>query len=419
MNKTILLLCLIGSCAPAFGDDKGYSLDEAEAFRNQWNMDNWDEGGPLMRYVFMNMSEFWNHSIINRGGLVRELPMAPRDDVATFMTTTQDGEITLTDYVNSSTVNGAMVLHKGRVVFEAYPNMRAKDKHNYMSVSKGFAATLIAKLEERELIDVGESIETYLPSLKGSGWEGVPVLDILDMASGIGCLEGDEDSYTNPDHCYYQFEASLGWVRPTAETPDSPHKYIARLASHRPAGEAYEYTSPNTFVLGWLAESVTGQSYADLLATEIWQKMGAESDGIIAAPRRGVPIAHGGISSNLRDMARFGLLFTPSGRGGVHPVISDSYLEKIQKGGRPEVFNSGQEGDARLVDGEPARHNTYQWDFVMDDGDFFKGGYGGQGLYISPSRDLVIAFFGTFDENRKGHEMTRIARQLAKSGLFD
>lgn len=419
MNKTILLLCLIGSCAPAFGDDKGYSLDEAEAFRNQWNMDNWDEGGPLMRYVFMNMSEFWNHSIINRGGLVRELPMAPRDDVATFMTTTQDGEITLTDYVNSSTVNGAMVLHKGRVVFEAYPNMRAKDKHNYMSVSKGFAATLIAKLEERELIDVGESIETYLPSLKGSGWEGVPVLDILDMASGIGCLEGDEDSYTNPDHCYYQFEASLGWVRPTAETPDSPHKYIARLASHRPAGEAYEYTSPNTFVLGWLAESVTGQSYADLLATEIWQKMGAESDGIIAAPRRGVPIAHGGISSNLRDMARFGLLFTPSGRGGIHPVISDSYLEKIQKGGRPEVFNSGQEGDARLVDGEPARHNTYQWDFVMDDGDFFKGGYGGQGLYISPSRDLVIAFFGTFDENRKGHEMTRIARQLAKSGLFD
>ena len=419
MNKTILLLCLIGSCAPAFGDDKGYSLDEAEAFRNQWNMDIWDEGGPLMRYVFMNMSEFWNHSIINRGGLVRELPMAPRDDVATFMTTTQDGEITLTDYVNSSTVNGAMVLHKGRVVFEAYPNMRAKDKHNYMSVSKGFAATLIAKLEERELIDVGESIETYLPSLKGSGWEGVPVLDILDMASGIGCLEGDEDSYTNPDHCYYQFEASLGWVQPTAETPDSPHKYIARLVSHRPAGEAYEYTSPNTFVLGWLAESVTGQSYADLLATEIWQKMGAESDGIIAAPRRGVPIAHGGISSNLRDMARFGLLFTPSGRGGVHPVISDSYLEKIQKGGRPEVFNSGQEGDARLVDGEPARHNTYQWDFVMDDGDFFKGGYGGQGLYISPSRDLVIAFFGTFDENRKGHEMTRIARQLAKSGLFD
>ena len=55
----------------------------------------------------------------------------------------------------------------------------------------------------------------------------------------------------------------------------------------------------------------------------------------------------------------------------------------------------------------------------MKDGDFFKGGFGGQGLYVSPSRDLVVAFFGTFDANGNGHEMTRIARQLAKSGMFD
>ena len=56
--------------------------------------------------------------------------------------------------------------------------------------------------------------------------------------------------------------------------------------------------------------------------------------------------------------------------------------------------------------------------FVMDDGDFFKGGFGGQGLYISPSKDLVIAFFGTPDEKGKAHELGRVAWQLAKSGLF-
>jgi hypothetical protein len=31
----------------------------------------------------------------------------------------------------------------------------------------------------------------------------------------------------------------------------------------------------------------------------------------------------------------------------------------------------------------------------MADGDLFKGGFGGQGLYVSPARDLVIAFTGT------------------------
>ena len=55
----------------------------------------------------------------------------------------------------------------------------------------------------------------------------------------------------------------------------------------------------------------------------------------------------------------------------------------------------------------------------MDDGDFFKGGYGGQGLYISPERDLVIAFFGTLDSNGESNELATIARQLAISGLFD
>ena len=239
------------------------------------------------------------------------------------------------------------------------------------------------------------------------------------MASGIGCLEGEEGAYSNPDRCYYQYEASLGWLRATDRTMDSPFTYMASLQSHRPAGEAFEYTSPNTFILGWLAEAITGRSYVDLLSTEIWQRMGAESDAFIVAPRRGVPIASGGISSTLRDMARFGLLFTPSGRHGTNPLVSDRYLDNIQRGGRPEIYRVALDESQGYVDGEAVLHNSYQWDFVMADGDFFKGGYGGQGLYVSPSRDLVIAFFGSFDANAEGHEMTGIARQLAKSGLFD
>jgi CubicO group peptidase (beta-lactamase class C family) len=339
--------------------------------------------------------------------------------VAEFVATTQGGKVSLSDYAKASTLDGVLVLHRGKIVFEAYPRMRRVDLHNYMSVSKTLAATLIAILEDRGQIDVRKPVDAYLPALAGAGWAGVPVRDVLDMASGIGCLEGEQGAYTDPATCYYQFEAALGWLRPTAATPDSPYEYVASLESHRPAGEAYEYTSPDTFVLGWLAEAVTGRSYAELLSTEIWQRMGAESGAVITAPRRGVPIVHAGISSTLRDMARFGLLFTPSGRGGEDPVVSQRYLDNIQKQGRPQVFRALLDEQDQLVDGEAPRHNSYQWDFVMADGDFFKGGFGGQGLYISPSRDLVIAFFGAFDEHGKSHEMTRIARQLAKSELFD
>jgi hypothetical protein len=112
-------------------------------------------------------------------------------------------------------------------------------------------------------------------------------------------------------------------------------------------------------------------------------------------------------------------MFTPDGRSNVDSIISDSYLRKIQKEGRPAIFNADRENNPRLIDGEQPRHNTYQWDLVMEDGDFFKSGYGGQGLYVSPSRDLVIAFFGTLDEQGQSSQLAQVARQLAKSGLFD
>ena len=397
----------------------GYSLEEATEFRQQWTIDNWDDGGPLTRYVFLNMSEFWKHSLINRGGSVRNLPESPRQDIATFVTSTSRGDMPLQEYVHDPRVDGVLVLHEGRIVFEAYPRMDRDDKHLYMSVSKSFAATIIAILEDRELIDVSKSVDSYIPQLTDSGWANVPVRDVLDMASGIDCRQSLPDAYENPELCYYQFEASMGWLRQTERTEENPHTYIASLNSRRPSGEALEYSSTNTFVLAWLAEQVTGRPYSDLLANEIWQQIGAESDALLVAHKWGVQLASNGVSSTLRDLARFGLMFTPSGRSNVTPLISDSYLQKIQKGGRPEIFNASREDNPTLIDGELPRHNTYQWDLVMEDGDFYKGGYGGQGLYVSPSRDLVIVFFGTLDENGQSSQMTQVARQLAKSNLFN
>lgn len=397
---------------------QGYSRDEASGYRNAWTIDNWDDGGPLTRYVFLNMPEFWRHSLVDRSGPVRTLAEAYRSDIAELVINTSAGKMTLAEYVRDPRVDGVLILHRGRIVYEAYPRMQPHDKHLYMSVSKPLAATLIAILEDRELIDAEKPVDSYLPELGESGWAGVPVRDVLDMASGIDCRQNLPGAYENPQLCYYQFEASMGWLRRTDATAENPYEYIASLKSRRPPGEAYEYSSTNTFVLAWIAERVTGRPYNELLATEIWRRIGAESDAVIVADNRGIALASNGISSTLRDLARFGLMFMPSGRSVVEPLVSDSYLDKIQNGGRPKLFLEGQ-GKASLIDSELPRHNSYQWDFVMQDGDFFKGGYGGQGLYLSPARDLVIAFFGTLDDNGNSNEMGQIARQLAKSRLFD
>lgn len=420
--QALLAAVLTIACAgtPAADEGfRGYSLEEATRFRNDWTIDNWDDGGALMRYVFLNMPEFFNHSLIHRGGSVRELPVKLRTEVAAGVTDTREGRLPLAAYVRKANVNGVIVLHRGAVVFESYPRMRPHDTHLLMSVSKVLASTLIALLEDRGLVDTKRTVDSYLPELGRAGWQGVPVIDILDMASGIGCLELEEGAYENPERCYYQYEASLGWQRATAATVASTHDFIAGLPSHRPSGKVYEYTSPDTFVLSWLAEQVTGRTYAELLSQEIWQKMGAESDALISTSRQGAPVVHGGVSTTLRDLARLGLLFTPSGRKGTDPVVSDVYLQKIQHQGRAEIFRAAPDSKLSRLNGEAPLYNTYQWDFVMADGDFYKGGYGGQGLYVSPSRDLVVAYFGTFDQGAEdNNQMASVARQLARSGLF-
>jgi CubicO group peptidase (beta-lactamase class C family) len=46
----------------------------------------------------------------------------------------------------------------------------------------------------------------------------------------------------------------------------------------------------------------------------------------------------------------------------------------------------------------------------------FKLGFMGQGLYVSPDRDLVIVYFSTNPDTNPGQ---RYMRPIAKSGLFN
>ena len=56
----------------------------------------------------------------------------------------------------------------------------------------------------------------YVPDLKGTAWETIPVRDILEMASGIETGESAPDPYSDPQNKHYLLEASLGILPKTA-----------------------------------------------------------------------------------------------------------------------------------------------------------------------------------------------------------
>lgn len=404
-----------GSPASA-GVPQSFPSGQAESFHQQFTpyfTDWFFQGGGYTRYVLLNTPEFFLQSVFNETGTVTSLPVKLNPKVAAFVISSKIGEMPLGRYVDESPTDGAIVVHKGKIVFEAYPRMKPMDKHLWFSISKTVASLAVSVLEQRGLIDVRKPVDFYLPELKGSAWANVPVIDVLDMASGVDCSEAHADLKS----CFWNFYNAFGW--PVSElAKDDPWQTLQEMKRLRPSGEIYDYSSVNTEVLNRLVTVVSGDRYADFVEREIWGRVGAQSTAFLTSTPSGNAFSAGGMISTLRDLARYGLLFAPSGRKADNPVVSDALLSRIQKEGRPELTKGLKYAHEYLGDNS-FHHNTYQWDIVTVEGDFYKAGVGGQGLYISPSRDLVIAWFGTHTEKRDHNQMQRVARQLAKSGLFD
>ena len=340
---------------------------DVQKYHQQFDLTSWSFGGEISRYAYLRTSEFFPSAWIHRAGPISVLDYEAVAGIDQVKASTSLGDLDLVGYMAVAPVDGWLVIQGGKIIYEQYPNMRTYDKHIWWSSSKTLAGTLVAMLEDEGQVSVDEPIETYLPKLTGTDWQGTPVIDILDMASGMSGLESDDpDAYTDPESPYGLYEASLGFMPRSARTMDSTYEYIASLERQKPSGHVFEYTSVNTFVCSWLAEKITGRSYPELISERIWRKLGAESDALMAISPYGAPGSHGMMNTTLRDKGRWGLLFTPSWAVvSQEKVISDAYIQRIQSGGRPKIWNAGTATQmlAQALPDQP-HHNTYHWDCV-------------------------------------------------------
>jgi CubicO group peptidase (beta-lactamase class C family) len=360
----------------------------------------WDVTGPDMLWNNKNLHQIVPTVNVYRDGPVRELDYRPMAEIAGFEVETPAGKMAFQDFLESehSSTMGVVIVHRGAVVFELYPRMQPYEKPIWWSVTKAFVSTVLAILEDRGLVDVSLPIDHYIPELIGSDFEGVAIRHILDMASGVDCPDGD---YADKRSCYLQFEAALGDSVRFEDSPDSPYEYLATLNVGHWAepGTGFDYSGTNTFVIGWLVEKITGMPFQDALSEKIWTHIGAEADASVYAARYGIPLTTGGLLARPRDVARFGLLFTPSYRVVTdEPIISQRYLKILTDGGDPEILRNNRGG---WPVPENIKWNVYQWDQVFTNNDIFKGGWAGQGLLINPDRDLVAVWVG-YDAGTEG-----------------
>ena len=410
--KTLLILPFIfslGALSETIQPPAEYAREQIEKLPKEdiW----WTTNGENMLWSFKNLHSIFPTVTVHRKGAVKPLGLNANEGIGSASVPTKAGMMGFNDFLDSdeSTAIGVVILHKGEVVFERYPRMRPEEKPVHWSVTKVLVSSLVAILETRGRVDVEETIEKYIPELRDSDFSGIKIKNILDMATGLNCSE----EYVDKTSCYYVYSSAIGDGYWDESSPDNPYEYVSQLkvGRHAEQGTRYDYSGINTFVLGWLVEKVTGLQIQEAASEMIWSKIGAEADAAFFAPRFGVPVIHGGLLATPRDLARFGLLFTPSHNVvSDKPVFSDEYINKLLNEGRPALLGK------YLPKG--AKHNIYQWDLVFEDGTLYKGGWAGQGIMVNPLHDYVFVWNSYFkDKDESETKLTPIMFYLAKSLL--
>jgi len=393
-------------------------IEITEYFSKPENRGNMRLPIPESAYMWQNLGRMYNVTDILRDGPISELPIEENPEIGNISYDHGGEQVTVNEHLDKYPVDAFLVTHKGKIVFERYNTMRPKDKHLWMSAAKVTGSTVMALLEAQGKIDVKKPVPFYIEELKGSDWDNTTVEDALDMANGLDSTEHDEeiqDTRTNPDRGYFKWAVTMGFLVNPNQKETNPIEVLRSMKRKYPGHTAFEYNSINTFIMNRINERVTGKPVNELISDMIWGKIGAEHDMVVAVSPQGYPMTFGWNLSTLRDMARFGMIFTPSwNKVSAERIVPESIVKMIQTTGNPEMYDKGYVGQlmTNLFPGEKGITNRYMWDAILQDGDMLKSGMGSQGLYVSPSRDLVINWFSTGDGTTKEETM---ARAIAKS----
>ncbi len=313
--------------------------------------------------------------VVRRGDSVSALPRAERPMNLHYR---WRGDQTLDDFLARTGTTGFLVLKDGKIVSERY-FMGAEKKSLFMSesVAKSFTSTLVGlALADGKIQSVDRPVTDYVPELKGSGFEGVSIQDLLEMSSGVNFTE----EYTNPAS-----DINVFW-HSTIVGNASANDFAKSLQSAGPPGRVFVYQSIDTQVLGWMVRKVTGESLADYLSRKIWQPLGMEQDATWVTDRgpEAMEAAYCCLNVTLRDYARFGLMFLNKGKWNGRQVVPEQWVAQATTPHGPQV----QPGN--LYSGFPLGYGYQWWTFPGYDHAFSARGLYQQYIYVSPADGVVI-----------------------------
>ena len=275
----------------------------------------------------------------------------------------------LNAYLLKQNAAALVILHGGHVRAEIYGNnFRPDGRWTSFSVAKSLTSTLVgAAILDGHIKSLDDKVSAYVPGLEGSAYDDVTIAQLLTMTSGVAWNE-DYDDPSSDVAVFDKHEPASGMSGIVS--------YMRTLERAHPPGEVWNYSTGETNLIGVLVSEATGKTVADYLSEKIWAPYGMQQDASWLLGQDGHEISGCCIQAATRDFARFGLFMLDGAVTKAGPVVPPDWIEAA----------TVKQADI----GQPGHGYGFQW-WTWDDGSYQADGIFGQGIFIDPVRNLVIA----------------------------
>ena len=324
---------------------------------------------------FRSMAELFDSRVVEAGSEVSQFEYELTDLPEYYVFNGEDKKVS--DFIEHSCTTGLIVVRGDTVLYEEYFRGNTEtSKVISWSVSKSIVSALFGiAIAEGDIKSIEQTVTEYLPNLKGSGYDGVRIKDVLQMSSGV---RFNED--------YADFNSDINRMGRVFALNSPLEKFVASLEPEREPGTYNQYVSMDTQVIGMIIMEATGKTLSEYTEEKLWKPAGMESDAFWVIDGAGVEGAFGFFNAVLRDYARFGALYLNMGRWNNRQIVPADWITVSITPDAPHLMP----GDNPYSDWTVGY--GYQWWIPEgDEGDYLAIGIYGQAVYINPQHNIAIA----------------------------
>lgn len=317
------------------------------------------------------------------------------------------------DYARSVGSTAFAVYHRGAVQLEWYaPGTGPSTITHTYNLQYGPLVLLVGiAIREGKIRSLDEPAATYLHEWRGTPKQAITIRHLLQQNAGLE-LRFDaskaDGMYSRDARAYWGSNSDDVIVR---EYP----------AIHAP-GTVFDYNYIVPVLLGVILERATGRRYGDYLSEKLWRPLGNHDAYLWLNRPGGTAHQDTALFSGPRDWLHLGVLLLDEGRFDGREIVPAAWIRAMRE---PSTTNpnfgftylgSPFQTDRRMATDPRVTYTVRASEPFLADDVFYVDGYGGQRVYVVPSRQLVVTRVGAVA--RAEWDNTRLPN-LVMRGIVD